>query len=34
MGCRVGKRCRNGNRSNLLLGIQERLAWDVARLER
>ena len=22
----------NGNRSNLLLGIQERLAWDVARL--
>ena len=24
----------NGNRSNLLLGIQERLAWDVARLEK
>ena len=24
----------NGNRSNLLLGIQERLAWDVSRLEK
>ena len=24
----------NGNRSNLLSGIQERLAWDVARLEK
>ena len=24
----------NGNRSNLLLGIQERLTWDVARLEK
>ena len=24
----------NGSRSNLLLGIQERLAWDVARLEK
>ena len=24
----------NGNRSNILLGIQERLAWDVARLEK
>ena len=24
----------NGNRSNLLLGIRERLAWDVARLEK
>ncbi|MCR4619340.1 MAG: hypothetical protein K5633_01455, partial [Paludibacteraceae bacterium] len=24
----------NGNRSNFLLGIQERLAWDVARLEK
>ena len=24
----------SGNRSNLLLGIQERLAWDVARLEK
>ena len=24
----------NGNRSNLMLGIQERLAWDVARLEK
>ena len=24
----------NGNRSNLLLGIQERLVWDVARLEK
>ena len=24
----------NGNRSDLLLGIQERLAWDVARLEK
>ena len=24
----------NGNRSNLLLGIQERLAWDIARLEK
>ena len=24
----------NGNRSNLLLGIQERLAWDVARWKR
>ena len=24
----------HGNRSNLLLGIQERLAWDVARLEK
>jgi site-specific recombinase XerD len=24
----------NGNRSNLLLGIQERLAWDMARLEK
>ena len=24
----------NGNRSNLLLGIQERLAWDVARLDK
>ena len=24
----------NGNRSNLLLGIQERLAWDVARQEK
>jgi hypothetical protein len=24
----------NGNRTNLLLGIQERLAWDVARLEK
>ena len=24
----------NGNRSNHLLGIQERLAWDVARLEK
>ena len=24
----------NGNRSNLLIGIQERLAWDVARLEK
>ena len=24
----------NGNRSNLLLGIQEHLAWDVARLEK
>lgn len=34
MGCRGGKRYRNGNRSNLLLGIQERLAWDVARLEK
>lgn len=33
-GCRGGKRYRNGNRSNLLLGIQERLAWDVARLEK
>ena len=24
----------NGNRSNLLLGIQERLAWDVSRIEK
>ena len=24
----------SGNRSNLLLGIQERLAWDVSRLEK
>ena len=24
----------NGNRSNLMLGIQERLAWDLARLEK
>ena len=24
----------SGNRSNLLLGIQERLAWDIARLEK
>ena len=24
----------NGNRTNLLLGIQERLAWDVSRLEK
>ncbi len=24
----------NGNRSNILLGIQERLAWDVSRLEK
>ena len=34
MGCRAESVIVNGNRSNLLLGIQERLAWDVARLEK